>query len=120
MPITTTAYANATSAGPTDDRCVLLPKKARIVLPPGTLDKAVGHLCTRFSATPTVVKRHLPREFEQWACVRIKGDDEVVCAASMKGRTGEDNRDASYVRVSTSTIHAASLLARSLTYHCIV
>ncbi|KAI0750343.1 hypothetical protein BC629DRAFT_1297723 [Irpex lacteus] len=80
------------------DRCVLLPKKARIVLPPGTLDKVVGHLCTRFSATPTVVKRHLPREFEQWACVRIKGDDEVVRAASMKGRTGEDNRDASYVR----------------------
>jgi hypothetical protein len=83
-----------------DTSYVLLPKRASIVLPRGTLDKLIGHLCTRFSATPSAIRRALPQTFEQWARLRIDSDSDVVRAASMLHHMGEDNRNATYVRVS--------------------
>jgi hypothetical protein len=83
-----------------DTSYVLLPKRALIVLPRGMLDKVIGHLCTRFSATPSAIRRALPQTFEEWARFRIDSDGDVIRAASMLCHMGEDNRDATYVRVS--------------------
>lgn len=97
----------------TDDSYILLPKHSEIALPPGTYDKVVAHLCTRFGATPAVVRRALPAKFQHWAKVRLPNDGDVVRAAAMPRRKSEDGRDATYIRVSTA---ASPMHFRVLTY----
>lgn len=82
-----------------DDGYVLLPKQAQVTLPRGIYDKVVAHICTRFGVTPSVARRALPSEFQQWARLRLPHDGDILQASSMMRRKTEDSRDATYVRV---------------------
>ena len=82
-----------------DDGYVLLPKMAQITLPRGTYDKVVAHVCTRFGVTPTVARRALPSEFQQWAKLRLPHGGDTIQTSSMMRRKTEDSRDVTYVRV---------------------
>ncbi|KAI0369836.1 hypothetical protein BV20DRAFT_1036311 [Pilatotrama ljubarskyi] len=82
---------------PNYDTCVLLPAKQPFVPERGLLDKLLGCLCTRLTATPAAVRAALPRELQQWGKVRILNGGDTIRAADITAVT-EDGRDASHVR----------------------
>ena len=62
------------------------------------LDKICASLATRFNSDMRTVRRRLPSIIEQWGKIEILGGGDIVRASSFP-RFGEDNRDASFVRV---------------------
>lgn len=64
----------------------------------------MGCLCTRFTATPHVIRRALPSQFEEWARMRLAPDGDIIRAAAFGQddgvvAVGEESRNATFVRV---------------------
>lgn len=74
-------------------------------------DKIVIAFATRFKKPVTVVRRHVKIEHvEQWGRVRrLEGGDDMYASSLVKA--GEDYRDATYIRVSSSVLCSFELIA---------
>ena len=88
-----------------DPTCVLLPPR-QICNPSNPLDPALARkiticLSTRYDKSMAVIRKYFdPANVEQWAKVqRLDGGDRML-ASSMMHAELEDQRDATYVRVS--------------------
>jgi hypothetical protein len=95
-----------------DDTCVLLPPCRKEPLEPGMFTHVIAALATRFQIEDMTLMRSLIpiNQIVQWGKVRRTdgGGGDTMNASAMVA-CGEDRRDASFIRVSATTINLASI-----------
>lgn len=87
-----------------DSTCELLPpRRSSASIGEATIAKIAIHLSTRYSRPLEVIRRHFTADsVELWARVRRLEGGDVMYASSLRRRSLEDSRDATFIRVCTS------------------
>jgi len=94
----------------TDPTYVLLPPHRTDSLDNALFNKVCAALATRFDASITTVRPHLKKaRISTWGKVRCLDGGDTMHACKMMSM-GDDNRDASYIRVSRFSFYVVPIL----------